>query len=206
MFEGTLKRWNDGQGFGFIQTDAVGEDVFIHVSAFKGLVRRPVIGDTIIFKLETDDTGRKRAVNASIHGMESVFASRDIAKPKPELARKHSLPSQKSVRNRPHTSNNVSLRGIINFLVFLGLVFFGYQAYSQRASHVAPVAPKWTGFQSAEVIQAEPVVSQFKCEGKSRCPQMTSCAEATFYLNHCPGTITDGDGDGIPCEDQWCGH
>ena len=29
MVKGTLKRWNDEQGFGFIRTDAVGEDVFI---------------------------------------------------------------------------------------------------------------------------------------------------------------------------------
>ncbi|MEP7208642.1 MAG: excalibur calcium-binding domain-containing protein [Casimicrobiaceae bacterium] len=33
---------------------------------------------------------------------------------------------------------------------------------------------------------------------------MTSCAEATYFLNHCPGTKMDGNGDGIPCEKQWC--
>jgi cold shock CspA family protein len=36
------------------------------------------------------------------------------------------------------------------------------------------------------------------------CSQMTSCAEATYFLNHCPDTRMDGDHDGIPCEDQWC--
>ena len=46
----------------------------------------------------------------------------------------------------------------------------------------------------------------FQCSGKTKCGEMTSCEEATFYLKHCPGTIADGDGDGIPCEDQWCGH
>ncbi|MCU0805033.1 MAG: excalibur calcium-binding domain-containing protein [Burkholderiales bacterium] len=33
---------------------------------------------------------------------------------------------------------------------------------------------------------------------------MTSCAEATFFLSNCPGVKMDGDGDGIPCEEQWC--
>jgi hypothetical protein len=33
---------------------------------------------------------------------------------------------------------------------------------------------------------------------------MHSCEEATWFLNHCPGTKMDGDGDGIPCERQWC--
>jgi hypothetical protein len=33
---------------------------------------------------------------------------------------------------------------------------------------------------------------------------MTSCAEATQFLKQCPGTQMDGDGDGEPCERQWC--
>jgi len=44
----------------------------------------------------------------------------------------------------------------------------------------------------------------FRCEGKTRCSQMRSCAEAEFYLANCPGTQMDGDNDGIPCESQWC--
>ncbi|MGH8522858.1 MAG: excalibur calcium-binding domain-containing protein [Gammaproteobacteria bacterium] len=33
---------------------------------------------------------------------------------------------------------------------------------------------------------------------------MNSCSEATFFIQNCPGTKMDGDGDGVPCEDQWC--
>jgi hypothetical protein len=33
---------------------------------------------------------------------------------------------------------------------------------------------------------------------------MSSCEEAKFFLLNCPGTKMDGDGDGIPCEQQWC--
>lgn len=43
------------------------------------------------------------------------------------------------------------------------------------------------------------------CDGRTHCSQMTSCSEATHFLRHCPGTQMDGDGDGIPCEQQWCG-
>jgi hypothetical protein len=35
---------------------------------------------------------------------------------------------------------------------------------------------------------------------------MSSCEEAQFYQDNCSGTQMDGDGDGVPCEDQWCGH
>ena len=46
----------------------------------------------------------------------------------------------------------------------------------------------------------------FQCSGKVYCSEMSSCAEAKFYLRNCPGTKLDGDSDGIPCEKQWCGH
>ena len=46
--------------------------------------------------------------------------------------------------------------------------------------------------------------SLFSCDGRTRCSQMTSCAEATYFLRNCPNTQMDGDHDGIPCERQWC--
>lgn len=44
----------------------------------------------------------------------------------------------------------------------------------------------------------------FECDGRTHCTQMTSCAEATFFIRSCPGTRMDGDNDGVPCESQWC--
>lgn len=40
----------------------------------------------------------------------------------------------------------------------------------------------------------------FRCGSKRFCREMTSCAEARFYLRACGLTRLDGDGDGIPCE------
>lgn len=42
--------------------------------------------------------------------------------------------------------------------------------------------------------------SGFTCAGKTKCGQMSSCAEAEFYLNTCGVSRLDGDKDGIPCE------
>ena len=46
--------------------------------------------------------------------------------------------------------------------------------------------------------------SGFRCDGRKVCSQMTSCAEAKYFLANCPGVKMDGDGNGIPCERQWC--
>jgi len=48
------------------------------------------------------------------------------------------------------------------------------------------------------------VAGQYKCDGRTYCSQMTSCAEATYFLRNCPGVKMDGNNDGIPCEKQWC--
>ena len=44
--------------------------------------------------------------------------------------------------------------------------------------------------------------SSFKCDGRVRCSQMTSRAEAEFFVRNCPNTKMDGDRDGIPCEND----
>lgn len=46
----------------------------------------------------------------------------------------------------------------------------------------------------------------FSCDGRKHCSQMSSCREAKYFLANCPGVQMDGDRDGIPCEEQLCGH
>ncbi|MCY1299998.1 Excalibur calcium-binding domain protein [compost metagenome] len=50
---------------------------------------------------------------------------------------------------------------------------------------------------------AQPTRS-YSCDGRTYCSQMSSCEEATYFLQHCPGMKMDGDYDGVPCEQQWC--
>jgi endonuclease YncB( thermonuclease family) len=38
------------------------------------------------------------------------------------------------------------------------------------------------------------------CGGKQYCREMSSCAEAQFYLHKCGVSRLDGDGDGVACE------
>ena len=56
----------------------------------------------------------------------------------------------------------------------------------------------------ATIPAAPAPTAAYRCDGRTRCSQMRSCEEATWFLNHCPGTKMDGNGDGVPCEKQWC--
>ena len=58
---GTIVKWDDGKGFGFIAPDAGTGDVFAHIKAVVG-ARRPVVGDRVVFFPGTDNQGRARAI------------------------------------------------------------------------------------------------------------------------------------------------
>lgn len=58
---------------------------------------------------------------------------------------------------------------------------------------------------TASVAATSKLLAGARCDGRTHCSQMTSCAEATWFLKHCPGVKMDGDRDGVPCEQQWCG-
>lgn len=75
------------------------------------------------------------------------------------------------------------------------------------------VAPSPTQGQKPETAAAavaatptapRPRPAGYRCDGRTHCSQMHSCAEAKFFLANCPGVQMDGDGNGLPCEQQWC--
>ena len=95
------------------------------------------------------------------------------------------------------------MKRILRVLLVAGLVWFGYTKY-QDASHRSELqSMEPSPVKRAAVV--EPMkAAAFQCDGRTHCSQMTSCAEATYFVNHCPGTQMDGDNDGEPCESQWC--
>lgn len=53
---------------------------------------------------------------------------------------------------------------------------------------------------AAPAASGDPGSGRFSCSGKRYCRQMSSCAEANFYLRQCGVASLDGDSDGQPCE------
>jgi uncharacterized membrane protein YsdA (DUF1294 family)/cold shock CspA family protein len=59
---GRLVKWDETRGFGFIQRDAGGPHVFVHISKIAGR-RRPVVGDRFSFEIARDLQNRLSAAN-----------------------------------------------------------------------------------------------------------------------------------------------
>ena len=68
MEQGTVKWFNEQKGYGFIQPDNGGKDVFVHISAVERAGLRGLKdGQTIGYELESDRrTGRQSAVNLQV--------------------------------------------------------------------------------------------------------------------------------------------
>ena len=64
----------------------------------------------------------------------------------------------------------------------------------------SPVPPwEWRRGQR-KVAKAQTVGAGTTCGSKQYCKEMTSCAEAKFYLKECKLNHLDGNNDGVPCE------
>ena len=65
MTTGTVKFYNDQKGYGFIQPDNGGKDVFVHATALERAGLRSLReGQKVSFELQTDQrSGKTSAVN-----------------------------------------------------------------------------------------------------------------------------------------------
>lgn len=67
MANGTVKFFNSQKGFGFIETDTCGKDVFVHISAIE---RAGLTGlsdaQKVTFEVETGRDGRESATNLAL--------------------------------------------------------------------------------------------------------------------------------------------
>jgi len=61
--KGTLKKWNDDRGFGFLETEGTAAEVFVHVSSFAPHAGRPQVGETLYFDIVLGSAGKRRAAN-----------------------------------------------------------------------------------------------------------------------------------------------
>ncbi|WP_434988021.1 excalibur calcium-binding domain-containing protein [Xanthomonas melonis] len=186
---GTLTRWNSDRGFGFITPARPGDDVFVHISAFGSGAQAPRIGELIAFETEAGPDMRPRAVRITRAGAQAGKGE----------------PSRR--RHAPRAANSGSFQLGLGKVVLLMLLTGGAAfAYLQRDALSEAIAPTAVAEPAPARSPATPAPAPAPagCDGRTQCSQMRSCDDATYVLQHCPNTRMDGDGDGVPCEQQWC--
>lgn len=200
-YEGRLMQWNDERGFGFIEPAQGGAQLFVHVSAFARGDRRadgrPQMGERVSFEVVVDAQGRKQAR----HVVRSDAVARSAL-----TGDRHAPGSARSRRTTEVPSGWGSVaRWTLSALLVAVLAWQGTQWWKAYGPG-RPREPANLSLPPAQREAARPVesASAFRCDGRTMCSQMTSCAEATYFLRNCPGAQMDGNHDGVPCERQWC--
>ena len=188
--------------------------LFVHISAFPEDEVRPTVGESLSFEVVVGEDGKEQAVRverrvpkprtvdsksatiivallivaAGALGYFIYQQSGSQTVPQPSVPETASTmpdpqPSATSTRtNRQFSTANTKRDP---------------QAFTPTTEPEPPASLPIT-------TPAVPASPQYRCDGRTYCSQMTSCAEAKFFLAHCPGTKMDGDNDGVPCEQQWC--
>lgn len=196
-FRGRLHTWNEQRGFGFIRPLDGGDDVFVHVSALPA--PRPGSEEVLTFEVGTHREGRKKAVQVRRLADEEAALRIDRERSAPRLP-----PTQHRPRRHRRERQGGVFPALLGLAVIAAVAWFGYDAYRHE------VAQRELARQAAQSPPAGAALSTaatpYRCDGRTSCGQMTSCEEAKFFLRNCPGTTMDGDGDGIPCEQQFCGR
>ena len=190
MNKGLLKAWNDEKGFGFIKSDTLEHDTFIHISALKHMSRKPKVGDTIYFEVATQPDGKTKAVNCRIEGVAELKAPYQKHKQQPYRIAKSNFASS-------------FLGKVASIALIAALCFYTINKYNTHSSSQTPVTSNGdlaTFDEQYPKIVIPKSTQNFTCDGRQHCSQMNSREEAVFFINNCPNTKMDGDGDGDPCE------
>ncbi|MCR6650045.1 MAG: cold shock domain-containing protein [Cellvibrionaceae bacterium] len=172
---GTLKKWNDERGFGFIECPSQDKEIFVHISAFPHDGGRPKVGETISFEIRSGSDGKTRAVAVQRPG--GVATNR---RPK-----------------RTVTSSKPGKAALAPVLLFIGLLCFAGYRFLNSPQSVTVTGPVLNSSQRGQTES-----HSFTCDGRQHCSEMRSRAEAEFFIRNCPNTKMDGDNDGIPCEND----
>ena len=187
---GILRSWNDDKGFGFIAPTHGGREVFVHISAFPRDGTRPTVGETLSFELDQGKDGRPQATRIT----------------------RAAIGANRLVRSRTQRVEKRGWGSLIGTTLLLGLLIslgsIGYRHFqvSLHRRDLAQIPPSDSPTSPNAQTDTTHATSDgpFQCDGRTYCSQMTSCSEAKWFLNHCPGTKMDGNNDGVPCQQQWC--
>jgi cold shock CspA family protein len=189
QLSGTLRSWNDDRGFGFIAPTHGGAEIFVHFSEFPRDGSRPTVGEKLSYELGRGRDGKPQAVKVV---RLAVGADRPVR-----------TSGVKTKGAKPSLLGSLALVAIVAVAGAWGYKHLSASQHRQALAAETVPTPSRT-VAAPTTAEPTPVATTFRCDGRTHCSQMTSCAEATWFINHCPGTKMDGNNDGIPCEQQWC--
>jgi len=194
--EGTIKAYNENRGFGFIKIEGEEKDLFFHITDFPHKQYPPKIGEKLEFRI-VSEAGKIRAENIvrldlNINNETSIPTSTA----KIDAKRNSKKQSQRNSFNFINLLARVCLV-VILAIIFIQFVSGTYERESLKRQSAQPFE-KVGSIPNDSKNENNIESSLYRCDGRVHCSDMKSYEEAVFFINNCPGTKMDGDGE--PCE------
>ena len=191
MNKGLLKAWNDEKGFGFIKSDTLAHDTFIHISALKHMSRKPKVGDIIYFEVATQPDGKTKAVNCRIEGVAALKVT-------PKKSNHHRVAKSNFTDSFLGKIASISIIAVLGFVAvnkythYKSSEQFNNHTHYKSSEQFNNHTPVITNADLATFDEQYPKIvipkvvipknkQNFTCDGRQHCSQMTSRAEAVFY-------------------------
>lgn len=177
MNKGLLKAWNDEKGFGFIKSNTLAHDTFIHISALKHMSRKPKVGDTLYFEVATQPDGKTKAVNCRIEGVAELKAPYQKHNQQPHRIAKSNFASS--------FLGKVASISVFAMLGFIAVNKYNHYKTKERFNSQTPVI---TNADLATFDEKYPKVvipkntQNFMCDGRQYCTEMRSEKRLCFLL------------------------
>lgn len=125
--EGTLSKWNESKGYGFITPRRGGADIFVHISAFPEDGQRPQLQEKLSFTVATDANGKRQAVQV-------------------QRPRQKQDATKRPTKARPR----INVAALLASTALLAAIFFyGYTGLYTQQPDAIPAAPKATALPSS---------------------------------------------------------
>ena len=116
MQSGTIKKWNQDKGYGFINVDDQSEDVFFHTS--KVQLSQPIaVGQRVYFDSQRNDKNQLRATKVR-SSPDSVASELSSSAPNYTRNNRDRHPNKQSINNWAAT--------VFSILGLLAIVYFGF--------------------------------------------------------------------------------
>lgn len=157
MQSGKIKHWNADKGYGFIDVDSQGEDVFFHISTAR--LSRPISeGQRVYFNSQRNDKNQLRATEVTsdeLSILETADSKTPLANSTKQLAKNthknnpshHRRNQSKNNQSKPHKKTGLSTLLSFIALIAVAVYFFGdltssFFADSSPVTSITNTAPK----------------------------------------------------------------
>ena len=157
MQSGKIKHWNADKGYGFIEVDNQGEDVFFHISSVR--LSRPISeGQRVYFNSQRNDKNQLHATEVTANEL-SILETADSKTPLANATKHHAKNTHtnnasyyrknqsKNNQSKPHKKTGLSTLLSFIALIAVAVFFFGdltssFFADSTPATSITQTAPK----------------------------------------------------------------